>query len=160
MTLKRGVQISDGGNMMRNNNIKERCWRCGLLKDPSEFKSWFGDAQWDCCRSCHKLRNHEKYLLQKTKSDYVKITRWKSKMRKAMLKRAGSHTPEEWRALKAKYHYTCPSCGRKEPEIKLYKDHVIPLVRGGSNTIKNIQPLCKDCNASKRTKRKRFAIKA
>jgi hypothetical protein len=61
----------------------------------------------------------------------------------------GSHTFGEWENLKAQYDWTCPSCRKSEPEIKLTEDHIIPLSRGGSNNIENIQPLCGSCNSKK-----------
>lgn len=61
----------------------------------------------------------------------------------------GSHTEEEWATLKAKYNYTCLRCGQREPDIVLTRDHVIPLSRGGSDYISNIQPLCDPCNSAK-----------
>lgn len=64
----------------------------------------------------------------------------------------GKITGDEWALLKAKYDYTCLCCGRKEPEIKLTLDHVIPIVLGGKNIISNAQPLCRSCNCQKHKK--------
>jgi 5-methylcytosine-specific restriction endonuclease McrA len=61
----------------------------------------------------------------------------------------GSFNAEEWAALKAQYNYTCLRCGKREPEITLTPDHVIPVSKGGSSDISNIQPLCGSCNSSK-----------
>jgi len=61
-------------------------------------------------------------------------------------------TAEQWRALCAYYGYTCLRCGKREPEILLSPDHVIPIARGGSNSIHNIQPLCRVCNKKKYAK--------
>ncbi len=67
--------------------------------------------------------------------------------RKARLKaNGGSYTVEEWLDLCKKYDNKCLCCGKKE---KLTVDHIVPLSRGGTNYIENIQPLCNECNASK-----------
>ena len=61
----------------------------------------------------------------------------------------GKITPADFEELKKFYNYTCLDCERREPEIKLTLDHVIPLVLGGKNNIGNAQPLCKSCNSRK-----------
>ncbi|MBI2332163.1 MAG: HNH endonuclease [Chloroflexi bacterium] len=63
-----------------------------------------------------------------------------------------THTEQEWQKLKARYNSTCLCCGKKEPEIKLTRDHVIPLTQGGSDSIDNVQPLCARCNSKKNNK--------
>ena len=62
----------------------------------------------------------------------------------------GTHTKKQWEFLKGAYKYQCQRCLRKEPEIKLTKDHIISIKNGGSNDIGNIQPLCRSCNSKKR----------
>ena len=61
----------------------------------------------------------------------------------------GSFTAAEWKALCKKYHYKCLCCGKRR---KLTADHVIPVSKGGTSNIDNIQPLCGPCNSSKRDK--------
>ena len=72
--------------------------------------------------------------------------------RSMKLNAIGSHIQGEWENLKAQYDWTCPACGKREPEIKLTEDHIVPLSKGGSDNIENIQPLCRSCNCSKHTK--------
>lgn len=61
----------------------------------------------------------------------------------------GSYTAAEWRALCRCFGYRCVCCGVRN---RLAADHVVPLARGGTNDIANIQPLCKSCNSRKHAK--------
>lgn len=60
----------------------------------------------------------------------------------------GSHTAAEWDVLCVRYDHRCLACGERRP---LTEDHIIPIVKGGSDDISNIQPLCKSCNSKKGT---------
>ncbi len=61
----------------------------------------------------------------------------------------GSFTALEWVSLCNSYHNRCLCCRKRK---KLTADHVIPVSKGGSSSINNIQPLCQSCNSKKGTK--------
>jgi 5-methylcytosine-specific restriction endonuclease McrA len=64
----------------------------------------------------------------------------------------GMHTLQQWLQMKKDYNNVCPCCLKKEPEIVLTVDHIIPISKGGTNDIENIQPLCRMCNLLKNYK--------
>jgi len=47
-------------------------------------------------------------------------------------------------------NYQCQSCGQTQTETKLNIDHIIPLAKGGSNDMSNLQTLCQICNQKKK----------
>lgn len=106
---------------------------------------WKGGISKDKKHACKKSKEFRKRHPEK-----VRFWRSRAKVRKRNA--PGSHTFEEWSLLKKSFNYTCPACGRKEPEIKLTEDHIVPLSKGGSDFISNIQPLCHNCNSSKNMK--------
>jgi hypothetical protein len=57
----------------------------------------------------------------------------------------GSHTVEQWKLLKS-FFDCCPKCGQV---ARFTRDHIIPLAKGGTDYIDNIQVLCRSCNSSK-----------
>lgn len=61
----------------------------------------------------------------------------------------GRHTEEQWQALLDFCGRACLKCGAKESELfgaALTKDHVVMVSKGGSDSIDNLQPLCRNCN--------------
>jgi 5-methylcytosine-specific restriction endonuclease McrA len=59
----------------------------------------------------------------------------------------GSFTAQEFREHFERYGNKCLACG--DTEAVLEADHVVPLIKGGSDSISNIQPLCGSCNRMK-----------
>jgi 5-methylcytosine-specific restriction endonuclease McrA len=47
------------------------------------------------------------------------------------------------------YNSPCAFCGATE---KITMDHIIPISRSGNHSIGNLQPLCRSCNSSKKSR--------
>ena len=57
--------------------------------------------------------------------------------------------------IKERDDFTCCQCGnsiKKEPNLLLEVDHIIPIVKGGLTKEDNLQTLCWKCNRSKGAK--------
>ena len=69
--------------------------------------------------------------------------------RRALLCKAnGQYTAEEWQATLTAHAGCCHWCKRPITGTP-HADHVIPLSKGGANTIENIVPACATCNSRK-----------
>lgn len=100
-------------------------------------------------------RNQLQRIWAKKNKEYVYFMN--RQRRNASKNAPGKHTLKEWKELKKTYNYTCPSCLKIEPEITLEEDHIVPISKGGTNYIQNIQPLCGNCNRKKYTTTKIYA---
>jgi|ERR1700733_4229539 len=105
-----------------------------------------------------KLRVSMITFFQSKNPDYIpptyesgELNRRHNQTRNNRLKvNGGYHSNSQWEYLKLAFDNQCQICKRKEPEIKLTKDHIVSIKNGGSNDIANIQPLCRSCNSRKR----------
>ena len=96
-----------------------------------------------------KIRDAHRKKLKELNPNYVPGASHATARNQRILKNGGSHTEKEWEALKENNKGLCSFCKRQEPEITLTKDHIVPLLLGGSDDIGNIQPLCRPCNSRK-----------
>jgi len=85
------------------------------------------------------------------------MTQWKTMVygNRSRAKRRGlkeHFTASELFDLLDRTGYSCAACGVKETSGELSIDHKVPLSRGGTNTIDNIQILCLTCNQLKSDK--------
>jgi uncharacterized protein YdaU (DUF1376 family) len=85
--------------------------------------------------------------------------------RLAAARRLATHTADEWDALVDVLGRQCVRCQTPAAALhggRLTKDHIQPIYQGGSDGIENLQPLCRNCNASKGAENRdlRAAIRA
>lgn len=141
------------------------CYECGILSSdkPSHYAR---KKKHYCSMKCYKLNvkklpftkqnaykgvRKEGQTKQVYHRNYVKnhpdnISHLKARYYARRREAEGSHTLSEWNELKIKFNNKCALC---KEEKKLTKDHIVPISKGGSDYIVNIQPLCRNCNSKK-----------
>jgi 5-methylcytosine-specific restriction endonuclease McrA len=143
------------------------CTCCGVEKPLSEYyKEAKGrDGHRGNCKLCHnshkKIYNQNPIVKERRRvSDLKNYSTLKGKLvqkrkrhkRRAKLKAAGTFTIEEWDDRLIEYNHCCAYCYKPFSADELTIDHMIPLSRGGTNTIDNLVPACRSCNSRKWTK--------
>lgn len=121
-------------------------WRAAWASDnPEKKRSW--EQQWrkeNCVRLAAasrewKRKNPERVLAH-------------NRNRRALARGAdGSHTAQGVHTIYSLQRGRCAHCSRKVGS-EYHVDHIVPLVRGGSNWPENLQILCPKCNMSKNRK--------
>ncbi|MDJ1154491.1 HNH endonuclease [Macrococcus caseolyticus] len=156
-------------SLANSKRVYFNCDNCGTVSSdqPSSYNK---KKRHFCCRDCYsefrrtKLPFYEQHsykgVRKKGESKQVYHRRYCAnnpenishlKARRYARERGaeGSHTKKEWDELKEKFENKCAFC---KGEKKLTKDHIIPLSKGGTDYIYNIQPLCRNCNSQKHNK--------
>ena len=142
---------------------KKFCRACGQVKNLEDFKKTphSPDGRHSKCKMClypmetaRRQKNVDYYrakdkLWREQHRDSVRLMslRYQHRRRAQIFETGGDYSNDQWLALCEQYGNKCLACG--EHKGKLTADHVIPLSRGGSNDITNIQPLCASCNSRK-----------
>lgn len=69
---------------------------------------------------------------------------------KARRKQAsGSHCAADIRDIRRQQKSKCANCRTRLPKQGAHVDHIVPIIRGGSNDRRNLQILCSTCNLRK-----------
>jgi 5-methylcytosine-specific restriction endonuclease McrA len=103
----------------------------------AEHKVWF-------LENSERARENMRKWGQENRDRVNLLSRLKKQRRRA----SGILTAADWQLVLETYGSACLACGK--PEVTI--DHVLPVSKGGANTIDNVQPLCRWCNTSKGTK--------
>ncbi len=104
--------------------------------------------EWQKRHPGYSTEQQRKWVRENPKRN-KELSRLKAHRRRTFVKDLGNYTIEEWDNLCTYYNNECVCCFN---QVELTVDHIIPISRGGSNRIENIQPLCKPCNSKKYTK--------
>ena len=132
-------------------------WQTQHPKEHKEYLRKYQEAHHDDLADKHsKWREDHLESLREAKAVWYRANKAtvlaRVKTRKARLKGAdGSFSADDVAKLLTQQHGCCAVC-----KCSIYNgyhiDHIIPLIRGGSNWPANLQLLCLKCNLSKGTK--------
>lgn len=99
--------------------------------------------------ACSAWYSGNKDRAKKYRQDRSDIYRVHAQNRRARIYESGGYfTLEQINSLKNLQKDKCVNC-KKSIKINMHIDHIIPIAKGGSNDIKNIQLLCPKCNIKK-----------
>lgn len=102
-------------------------------------------------RKAVKSDNHKKATIRWRKN-HPDMVRASDRTKRAKRKKAeGRHTAEDVLNILRQQKYRCANCAVSVKD-RYHVDHVMPLVKGGSNWPDNLQILCPTCNNKKHSK--------
>jgi 5-methylcytosine-specific restriction endonuclease McrA len=132
-------------NVVRLWREESKSCKCSLTEEEKRQGARASYTRWAC-------RNPEKIYVKNTEYRTPRLKQfaiYEEIRRTRKTKSGGSFTVAEWGVLCAHYGNICLRCTKHK---KLTADHVIPVSKGGTSNIDNIQPLCAQCNSAKGTK--------
>ena len=134
--------LTDGGARAKKERLAHTdthrvCYLCRNVQPNSEFTRRSSGTYYSACKACN-------------------VNVFAHRRRARLAEAEGSFTTAEWVALLSGFD-ACPDCSRRWEDIPpppsrssvVTRDHIVPIAKGGANTISNIRPLCYSCNSKK-----------
>jgi 5-methylcytosine-specific restriction endonuclease McrA len=125
---------------------QKRCTQCNQLRPVSRFGTnrRSRDGYNYACKDCLGITKTRR----STPFDRRAYRIEKDTQRRLLLLRAGMKDiiAKDWRRI---LNSPCANCGTMD---NLQVDHIIPLTRGGTHSVGNLQSLCRSCNTTKRNR--------
>lgn len=147
---------ADTKKRYQNNLEKEReRSRRKRISNPDYYKEYYQEhkEKWRVYRQNWKEAHPEQAaqaISEWKKANREKVATYTRNRRAKVAGISGEHvTPEQIEELYGESDGVCPACSKN---TKLTVDHIVPIARGGSNSIDNLQLICGRCNSSKGTK--------
>ncbi len=130
----------------RNGEIQKqasRTWKANNKEQTqAEWQEWY-----------EKNKEHRsEYLREYAVANPNVILEKQRKRRARKIAAAGSFSEAEFQEKLIQSGHRCFYCGTDLVKGNTTRDHYIPLILGGSDSIDNIVPACRSCNSRKRTK--------
>jgi 5-methylcytosine-specific restriction endonuclease McrA len=121
------------------------CNTCGVTKRLTEFpkNGRFKDGTTRYRADCKECYNIKRKLSKKKLEKFLNNTKHRTG-------EEDSYTFDDWKETVLYFRGECAYCGRKQSRnIRLTKEHVVPVSKGGVTDKSNIIPACKRCNSAK-----------
>jgi len=97
-------------------------------------------------RMRYKTPEGRKYRQSWKQTNRDKVNESTQRRRAKIRGNGGEYTRSQWETLIFMANGECLACGSTS---RITVDHIVPVSKGGSSYIDNIQPLCYSCNSSK-----------
>jgi len=152
-------------------NIPETLKSLKCLEDP-KYKSSSANRKFNCkCDNCRQWNTLRNFYRKNTKTEYrerqkLSSRKWKKENpesnRRSEAKRRAAYSEKYTEAqVLSLYGYNCNVCkkeidlksnrspGKLGWELSLHIDHLVPIARGGADTLENVRPTHGICNVKK-----------
>ena len=151
-------------NIEKDREAKRRSWHLNGERYREEKRARYREDMLDPVRSAHLREQKKKWAAANPEKAKASIINWQKnnqsrhrlyrKKHSALRRhRVGTFTHDQWYARVAFYGWRCAYCLIELTEQTLTIDHIIPIIKGGTNWASNLAPACRKCNVRKNRNR-------